>query len=82
LKGFWIEAITSLSTFTLDDDKANYTNYFQKFKNIKVENYLSLIPIGDVISYNIIQEENLYFKSDQEDKFEKEGIDFMNTKIS
>jgi len=64
LKGFWIETITSLSRFTLHDYKANCADYFQKFKNVKVENYFSLSPIGDVIGYNILHEENLNFKSD------------------
>jgi hypothetical protein len=82
MEGFWIKTFTSLSTFTLHDYKEYCTNYFQKFKNVKVENYLFLSPIGDVIGYNILQEDNLNFKSDQEDKFEKEAIHLMNMKIS
>jgi hypothetical protein len=76
LEGFWIEAITSLSTFTLHDYKANCTYYFQKFKNVKVESYLFFSPIGDVIGYNIFQEDHLNFKSDKGDKFEKKNYKF------
>lgn len=78
---FWIEAITSLSTFTLHDYKEYCTYYFQKFKNVKVESYLFLSPIGDVIGYNILQEDILNFKSDKKDKFEKEVMHLMNMKI-
>ncbi len=82
LEGFWIETITSLSTFTLHDYKEYCIDYFQKFKNAKVESYLFFSPIGGVIGYNILQEDNLNFKSDHENKFEKEAIHLMNMKIS
>ncbi len=54
LKGFLIEVVTILSTFTLHDYKANCANYFHKFMNVKAKGYLSLNPTKDVIGYNII----------------------------
>jgi hypothetical protein len=54
LKGFWIEVVIKLSTFTLHDYKANRANYFRKFRNVKVKQYFFFSPKRDVIGYSIL----------------------------